>query len=447
MDHSTEQQTFGVIEGFYGRPWSRAQRLELFDRLSGSALGTYIYGPKDDLKLRAEWRWLYAREEAAELRELAAQCQAAGLRFNCAVAPGLDIRYSDPDDRRNLEAKVGQLIDLGIRDFTLLFDDIPARLSEDDASSFETFAQAQCSVANDLLSYVRRRVTGGQFFFCPTEYCGRFATPDVPDSPYLSQIGQLLDDEIQVFWTGPEIVSETLPPATLREVATVLRRKPLIWDNFHANDYDIRRVYLGPYSGREPAVLDEVSGIITNPNCEYEANFVPLETLAAYVKDPAAYRPRAAYLEALHAWQPRFALHSGGTLDISQIELLGDLLYLPFEVGERAAEVLRLGEELVAEGPDRWGGRFDRLEAVAREIGELLDAFTHVRNRELLYALYQYVWEARTEATVLRDYLRWSRSAPDASTGFGPPELIANTYRGGFTAAIQRLVPVDRGQP
>ncbi len=30
----------------------------------------------------------------------------------------------------------------------------------------------------------------------------------------------------------------------------ILRRKPTIWDNLHANDYDQQRMYLGPYSGR-----------------------------------------------------------------------------------------------------------------------------------------------------------------------------------------------------
>lgn len=438
---------YGVIEGFYGRPWSRAQRLELFSRLSETALGTYIYGPKDDIKLRAEWRSLYSEEEAAELRDLAGRCHAAGLRFNCAVAPGLDIRYADPDDRRNLETKVAQLVQLGIRDFTLLFDDIPAVLTAQDAGIYQTFAQAQCSVANELLAFVRRTVDEGQFFFCPTEYCGRFATPNVRESPYLNEVGESLDPSIHVFWTGPEIVSETLPPDSLREVASVLRRKPLIWDNFHANDYDIGRVYLGPYTGRAAEVSTEVSGIITNPNCEYEANFVPLATLAAYVEDPTAYEPRAAYLAALKEWRPRFALHEGGTLSISQIELLGDLLYLPFEVGARAAELLRIGEALVKEPLEEWGERFERLEAVAHDVSELFEALTHVRNRELLYTLYQYVWEARTEVTVLRDYLRWLRSNVSTPEAFGPPALVANTYRGGFTAAIQRLVPIGAEAP
>ena len=31
----------------------------------------------------------------------------------------------------------------------------------------------------------------------------------------------------------------------------VIKRKPIIWDNLHANDYDLQRVYLGPYIGKQ----------------------------------------------------------------------------------------------------------------------------------------------------------------------------------------------------
>ena len=58
----------GVIEGFYGPPWTLAERLELFRWMSAAGLNTYLYGPKDDLKHRAIWREVYTPEEAAELR-------------------------------------------------------------------------------------------------------------------------------------------------------------------------------------------------------------------------------------------------------------------------------------------------------------------------------------------------------------------------------------------
>lgn len=76
------------------------------------------------------------------------------------------------------------------------------------------------------------------------------------------------------------MVSRLLTVDHIRKVARVLHRKPLIWDNLHANDYDPKRVFLGPFAGRSVELKREVAGMLLNPNCRYEANFVPLRTLA-----------------------------------------------------------------------------------------------------------------------------------------------------------------------
>ena len=85
----------GVIEGFYGQPWSLAERFELFDWMAGWGLNTYLYAPKDDLKHRAIWRELYSAAEAAALGEVIRACQQRSIRFIYALSPGLDIRYSN----------------------------------------------------------------------------------------------------------------------------------------------------------------------------------------------------------------------------------------------------------------------------------------------------------------------------------------------------------------
>ena len=58
----------------------------------------------------------------------------------------------------------------------------------------------------------------------------------------------------------------------------------MIWDNLHANDYDQRRLFLGPYSGRSPALLPLINGVLTNPNCEYHANFVAISTMTQWCR-------------------------------------------------------------------------------------------------------------------------------------------------------------------
>ena len=57
----------GVIEGFYGRPWTEAQRIEMMDWIAAAGMNLYVYAPKDDVKLRARWREPYTDAEMAAL--------------------------------------------------------------------------------------------------------------------------------------------------------------------------------------------------------------------------------------------------------------------------------------------------------------------------------------------------------------------------------------------
>ena len=78
------------------------------------------------------------------------------------------------------------------------------------------------------------------------------------------------------------MVSERITAVDIKAVSAVVQRKVTIWDNLHANDYDQTRVYLGPYSGHETALVQQLSGVLTNPNCEFHVNFIALHTLAQW---------------------------------------------------------------------------------------------------------------------------------------------------------------------
>lgn len=84
---------------------------------------------------------------------------------------------------------------------------------------------------------------------------------------------------------GPKVVSKVITTQTIEALTTVLKRKPVIWDNIHANDYDQRRVFLGPYDGRPVELFPLLNGVLTNPNCEFESNFIAVHTLSSWLRD------------------------------------------------------------------------------------------------------------------------------------------------------------------
>lgn len=402
----------GVIEGFYGKPWTEAERFELFDWMSGWGLNSYLYAPKDDLKHRAQWRELYSATEAGVLRAVIARCAAKSIRFIYALAPGLDIFYSSAADSKFLQSKIEQVRALGCERFALLFDDIPDSMREEDRKAFGSFAAAQAAVAN--------RVAGVELF-CPTPYCGRMAERNLGGSDYLDALGRELNPAIEIFWTGPEIISPQIPVNEAKKLAEVLRRKPLIWDNLHANDYDGRRFFTGSYLGRAPELREEVSGILTNPNCEFPLNFVPLKTFAEYLRSDETWNPRASYLNAVAEWRARFEYANGELPALDDLVLFCDCYYLPHMNGPEANVALSEAHRHVFAPSAKFVAVAARLKNFCARLAELKD-------RELFYALWRRAWELREELDLLEKF--------PAASDFHLP----GTYRGGFVPRLQRLL-------
>eukprot|EP00076_Gallus_gallus_P040655 XP_025006193.1 uncharacterized protein LOC430422 isoform X2 [Gallus gallus] len=271
----------GVVEGFYGRPWSMEQRKLLFRWLKRWGLNCYMYAPKDELKHRLLWREPYTQHEAAQMQSLIKAAQEHDVEFIFAISAGQDIVFSSAGDRLLLQQKLRQVAALGCSAFALLFDDIDPCMCRADRDVFPSLAQAQASVANEAYRELGLPPT---FLFCPTEYCSSLCSPSPAKSRYLQTLGQELLPEIGVIWTGPKVVSQELSVALVEEVEHVLQRRLLIWDNLFANDYDCRRVFLGPYTGRAPGLVPRLCGLLLNPNCELQANFIPIHTLGSWFR-------------------------------------------------------------------------------------------------------------------------------------------------------------------
>lgn len=299
----------GIVEGFYGTPWSHAQRLDMLDFMAAQGLNAYIYAPKNDPFHRAKWREPYPAPEIRRLGELAERARERGIRACAAVSPGLSLRYSDPADRRRLVQKYRQLADAGFTTFALFLDDIPPKLQHpEDQAAFASLAAAQVELVSFLLDELgvkkapcpagQHSASGLQrssgLWFCPTQYHGN------PETPYLRELAQSLPGEVEVFWTGPEVCSREVRTGYMQRVAEVLGRRPLLWDNYPVNDaFMAPEIHLGPYQGRDPDLYTAVRGVFLNPMNQAEASKIALATAASFLNAPGAYEPELAWEAAL----------------------------------------------------------------------------------------------------------------------------------------------------
>jgi protein O-GlcNAcase/histone acetyltransferase len=427
----------GVIEGFYGPPWSLTERLTLFDWMEAWGLNTYLYAPKDDLKHRALWREPYSPTETEALGQLIHGCRQRNLRFIYALSPGLDIRFSEAAEQDRLKARCEQMLSLGCEHFALLFDDIPDRMREADRKRFGSFAAAQCHVTNELFHWIRKRQPATRFCFCPTPYCGRMAQAGLGGDGYLETVGRKLAPGIEVFWTGTEIISREITVAHIRELQGVLRRKPVIWDNLHANDYDGRRCFCGPCAGRPPELRGEVSGLLANPNNEFPLNYVPLRTLGEFVRCGGTWDARRAYLDAMAEWLSSFTV-AGTGIAREDLVLLGDCYYLPHQQGMEAEALYESARQLLASSPSTWAGNLDAFRNPAIRLRNLCAQLAELRDRPLFHALSRRIWELREELDLLLAYVQFKEQNPEAEcrSDFHLP----GTYRGGLLPKLQRLL-------
>ena len=125
----------GYIEGYYGRLFSQDERAKVINHMGKLKMDFYLYGPKEDLYHRVQWRKPYPVEEQKTLRNLVGQCKKNKIRPIFAISPGLQSSKPSNNYKKTLISKMMQAQKLGFKEFAIFFDDIEHEQNEDLAKS------------------------------------------------------------------------------------------------------------------------------------------------------------------------------------------------------------------------------------------------------------------------------------------------------------------------
>lgn len=300
----------GVVEGFYGTPWSHQVRMSLIDFYGKFKMNTYLYGPKDDpCHSCPNWRLPYPEKEAQNIKELVQACQKNRVSFVWAIHPGQDIKWNE-EDYQNLVNKFNLMYDLGVRDFAIFFDDI---------SGEGTNPLRQTELLNRLTDdFVKAKGDVSPLTVCPTDYSKLWANPTPQGS--LAIYGKNLNPEIKVFWTG-DVVCSDLTPETLEWVNSRIQRPAYYWWNYPVTDYIRNFILQGPVYGLDTSLTpNDVCGVVSNPMEHGEASKLALYGVADYTWNIADYNPIDSWERGLDELVPKakdayrtFAIHSSDT--------------------------------------------------------------------------------------------------------------------------------------
>jgi len=284
----------GIIEGFYGRPWSWPERTETMRSLADHGYRFFLYAPKADPFLRKRWRDPHPEEEERALGTFSAACASAGVRFGVGLSPYEIYLGFDRSAREAMEAKLIALDALPVRDLAILFDDM--------RGDVDGLAERQ----SEVVHWIRERTVADRIIVCPTYYSDDPVLDRVfgrrPDG-YLSELAASLPREVEIFWTGEEVCSRELSAAHLQRVADEIGRPPFLWDNYPVNDGQrmSRYLHLRAFTGRAAGVGSMIAAHGVNPALQPVLTRIPMVTLAELYSQPDSYAYGGAFLRAARA--------------------------------------------------------------------------------------------------------------------------------------------------
>jgi len=277
----------GVIEGFYGRPWTWDERAKVVRAMGALGMDTYFYAPKDDPQHRDSWRTPYDAAAIARFAALADLARTVGVNVVYGISPGQDIEPAKPADVDALVGKIAAMAKAGIRDAALLMDDLDAAAHPHGAA----LGAAHAALAATLLASMTARDPASRLWFVPTVYSGLAPKLAAEDAAYLGALS-MLPAAVAFAWTGDGVFSQTLKLDDVTAFAAVASRAAhdvWIWDNYPVNDVALfRSLYARPITGRE-TLLPGSGGLVSNPMKHALASIPAIASYAELARDPAAY--------------------------------------------------------------------------------------------------------------------------------------------------------------
>ncbi len=275
----------GIVEGYYGNPWSQEDRLDMMREFMPHArLNLYIYGPKDDPYHKSEWASAYPADKAAQISELATEGLKNKVHFVWAMHPGNSI---EGDNLTKAVDKFNKMYDLGVRQFAVFFDDI---------SNYDV--NKQVAYLNHInAEVVKKHSDVAPLIVCPSQYNRGWSG----NGDYHATMGANLDSDIEVMWTGAGVVDIKLGDASRWYSEKAGGRKPLIWENYPVNDYgySVRPLMMSPYPAPDADINTLTTGITSNPMEYYYASKVALYGMGDFTWNQTGYNDWQSWEKAL----------------------------------------------------------------------------------------------------------------------------------------------------
>ena len=366
----------GIIEGYYGVPYSAEVTKDLFRFMARYKMNTYMYGAKSDPYHSRYWAEPYPTEISEEqknigflskdmLREITEVSHATKVNFIWAIHPG--VAFTDAADENvnsRIMDKFESMYGLGVRQFGVFVDDVGVpyddptlKLCADRLTDLQNRIDARWNVSGAAPSDTVKPLN-----YVPQLYAYSWTSRDNARKFFKSL--SATPDKINIYITGRAVW--TVPNnEDLDVVRDFLGRSTGWWWNYPCNDNDMTKLFpMDIYSNfrderhidnmaRLEALKDERT-LIINPMQQGEISKITLFSVADYSWNNNAFNNE-------RSWSASLAAVVGKENETSLRLLAPYLRY--FDTDALKLEV-NYYKESVKEGRPRPGALIEKLNAV-----------------------------------------------------------------------------------
>ena len=245
----------GVIEGYYGVPYSAEVTKELFRFMARNKLNTYMYGAKSDPYHSRYWSEPYPVAITPEqervgyltqdmMKDITAAARECKVDFIWAIHPGK--AFADPQNKdiiRQIMGKFESMYELGVRQFGVFVDDVGV---PSDPSILKLCADNLTALQKAIDEKWNNEGTPAEDKVKPLHYVPQlYAYSWVSDDKAKTFFESLrpVPDKVNIYITGANVWS--VPNnGDIQKVYGWLGKGTSWWWNYLCNDQDMTKLFI-----------------------------------------------------------------------------------------------------------------------------------------------------------------------------------------------------------
>lgn len=330
-----DQQNRGLVEGYYGYPYSVAVKKDLMRYMMRFKMNTYMYGAKSDPYHSQMWKDAYPTNITEQqekngwltqdmVSDISKVSEETKVNFIWAIHPGNEFLGSSTVIS-DIMSKFEKMHNLGVRHFGVFVDDVGIPSSDADMKkNADRVTALQAAIENKWnTDGAEPEDTVRPLHFVPQIYCNSFASSVDQRKRFMSALNKV-PSYVTVYSTGQGVWSVPNNDHTIT-IVNEFGRPMGWWWNYPCNDNADGQIYpMDMYSNfvdmpsvgdgeRLPNLLNNCQGIVANPMQQGQVAKISLFSIADYAWNNAGFNNEksweASFQSIIEDEQVRQAYH------------------------------------------------------------------------------------------------------------------------------------------